>query len=327
MNNFDEIVKEIKQDKQRTFEMSPRQLLQLFDCYKRTQGNKAYINDKLHSNNLITEPNYADAWFDGKIILRHKDTAKTKLGSNPVLTIDILSSANNKPVTINRDAKLSEAITLMMLHKYSQLPVMSNPRVVEGIVSWESIGKNIVNGIQSEDVRDYITKNFKILSKDTPLIEAIKIVIENEIVLVENKDKTLSGIITLADISLQFFTLTEPFLLIEQIEKSIRLLLNEKILQEDLTKVCKEGEKIPKYIDDLTFEQYIRLIEKTEIWDTLDLKIDRVTFTKELRVVRDIRNDVMHFNPEGITDEQIQNLKKMDNLVSELIKIQNLRNK
>lgn len=324
MKSFDEIVKEIKSDRQKIFKMSPRQLLQMFNSYKRTPGNIAYINNELQSHNLITEPDYTTIWFDDKIILRHKDTAKTKLDGNSILTIGILPSANKPPIVINRDAKISEAITLMMLHKYSQLPVVGN-KTVEGIISWESIGRNMMNGIQSDGVKDFLNKNIKVLSKDTPLLDSIKIVLENELVLVENKDKSLSGIITLADISSQFFISTEPFLLLEQIEKSIRLLLSEKILQEDLKKCCKDGEREPKYIDDLTFGQYIRLIENPEIWRKLDLKMDRAILRNKLEDIRSVRNDIMHFNPEGITDEQMQSLKDMTSLVTELVKIQNLR--
>lgn len=190
----------------------------------------------------------SDEISDKQEVFKIKDTAKTRLDGNSILTIDILPSAKKPPTTINKDAKISEAITLMLMNNYSQLPVVKGTREVEGVVSWESISKksiskNIVNDNHPEYVKNFLNKNIKILSKDTPLIDAIKIVLENELVLVKNKDKTLSGIITLADISSQFFRLTEPFLLLEQIEKSIRLLLNENILKEDLEKVCQDNKE------------------------------------------------------------------------------------
>lgn len=61
------------------------------------------------------------------------------------------------------------------------------------------------------------------------------------------------------------------------------------------------------------------MIESPQIWDKLNLRIDRAIFIENLNIVREIRNDIMHFNPEGITDEQMQSLKNMANVVKELV--------
>lgn len=319
---FTEIIKEITTNKDSSFSISPRDLLRYLGCEKRTSGNVAYVNHFLQLNNLITEPDYKDVWLDGEIIIKHKDTAKTKLGKNSILPIGILPSANIPPQTINRDAKISEAVTLMMMNNYSQLPVMSNPKSVAGFISWETLAIAITNGNKSEDVKDYLKTDLKILNRDTPLIEAIKIVINEGVVLVQEKDKSLCGIITIADISKQFFVLTEPFLLLERIENLIRLILNEKFLVEDLKKICRDGEKTPQFIDDLTFGEYIILIQTENNWDKLNLKIDRVSFIKKLDEIRKIRNDVMHFNADGITDKQKKDLINMANFLTELTKHQ-----
>ncbi len=55
-----------------------------------------------------------------------------------------------------------------------------------------------------------------------------------------------------------------------------------------------------------TFGEYIRLLENGERWTKLGLKIDRVKFTEQLRRIRDIRNDVMHFDPDGITEDALR---------------------
>ncbi|MCZ8297529.1 MAG: CBS domain-containing protein [Flavobacterium sp.] len=277
----------------------------------------------MNKNNLETEPYYVNAWIDGEIILKHKAKAKSKLEKDPILKISILPSANKPPITINRDAKISDAVTLMMMHNFSQLPVMSNPKSVAGFISWETIGIGTTNGLTSTDVRDYLKDRVVILDLDTPLLDAIKTVIKEEIVLVQKKDKSLSGIVTITDISSQFFTLTEPFLLLEKIENLIRLLLDEKFLVEEIKELCKEDSQNKEnieFIDDLTFGQYIRLIEKEENWIKLNLKIERVPFIKQLNKIREIRNDIMHFDPEGISQEQRDDLINMSNFLTELIK-------
>lgn len=208
------------------------------------------------------------------------------------------------------------------MHNFSQLPVMSNPRSVAGFITWETIGIGITNGNTSSEVKDFLKMNITILNLDTPLLDAIKTVIKEEIVLVQKNDKSLSGIVTITDISSQFFTLTEPFLLLEKIENLIRLLLDEKFLVQEIKDLCIEtyDKDSIEYIDDLTFGQYIRLIEKEENWQKLNLKIERIPFVKQLDKIRLIRNDIMHFDAEGISQEQRDDLNNMANFLTELIK-------
>ncbi|MEY4991273.1 MAG: hypothetical protein RI948_139 [Bacteroidota bacterium] len=317
--DFLEIIKEIQENRDKEFNMSPREFLSYFHCEKRTKGNTARIDNFLNSKNLETEPHYSSVWIDGTVKLKHKARARSKSDRDPILRISILPSANKPPITINRDAKLSEAITLMMMHNFSQLPVMSNPKTVAGLITWETIGNGITNGISSNEVKDFLKTHVVKLELDTPLLEAIRTVIKEEIVIVLKKDKSLSGIVTITDISSQFFTLTEPFLLLEKIENLIRLLLDEKFLLEDLVSVCFDCEKA-EFIDDLNFGQYIRLIEKETNWQKLNLSIERVPFIKQLDKIRNIRNDIMHFDSEGITIEQREDLNNMANFLYELIK-------
>ena len=311
-DEFSEMVREITTNKEKTFNITTRDLLGYFYYEKRSSGNTARIDEFLKEKNLETEPNYQETWIDGEITLKYKETAKSKLS--------ILPSANNIPITITRDAKISEAITLMMMKKFSQLPVMSNPRSVAGFISWETLAIGISNGNTSSDVKDYLKTDFTILPKDTPLLEAIKIVIKEEVVLVQEKNKSLCGIVTIADISSQFFSLTEPFLLLERIENLIRLLLDDKFLIEDIKGICQQGEEEPKFIDDLTFGQYIRLIENEDGWNKLGLKIERKLFIKQLDEIRKTRNDIMHFDTDGITDSQRNDLVNMAHFLTELVK-------
>jgi len=208
------------------------------------------------------------------------------------------------------------------MHSYSQLPVMSGTRNVVGYVSWETIGCALTNSCKSESIKDYMNSDVTLLNYETPLMEAIDVIIDNEFVLVYKNDKTISGIVTIADISSQFISVTEPFLLLEQIENHIRQILNNKFLIEDLKDFCKidEFQRDIEFIDDLNFGDYIRIIGNPDNWDKLNLSIERSHFIKQLDKIRQIRNDVMHFDPEGITKEQRQDLIKMARFLMEIRK-------
>jgi len=62
-----------------------------------------------------------------------------------------------------------------------------------------------------------------------------------------------------------------------------------------------------KSASDLTFGEYIRLLEQREYWQRLRLSIDRKMFIKDLEKIKDIRNDVLHFR--GIGKEQLDALR------------------
>jgi hypothetical protein len=62
-------------------------------------------------------------------------------------------------------------------------------------------------------------------------------------------------------------------------------------------------------ISDLSFGEYLRLLEKDDRWAKLGLSLDRKTFCNNLDEVRKIRNDVMHFDPDGVPTSDLEKLR------------------
>lgn len=52
-----------------------------------------------------------------------------------------LKVARRPPLSVFKEASISVAMTEMALHQFSQLPVMTGSRTVEGIGSWKTIGE------------------------------------------------------------------------------------------------------------------------------------------------------------------------------------------
>lgn len=309
-----EKIKEIKAT-EKEFKISPRYLVNAFDFEKRTSGNRWVIDRFLEGQQVETEPDYTNVWIDGEIALRHKKKAKAKRTTDPIQRIKLIPAANREPIVVKKESTLAEATTLMRMHSYSQLPVVAGQRQVVGYISWETIGNGIANanGVLSDKVLPYISKDISILEYETPLLEAIRIVIKKEFAVVQKEDKTLSGIVTLADVSQQFMSIAEPFLFLEEIENHVRQVLHGKLLVEEIVKNCAPNDLTRKitHIDDLTFGEYVRIFEHPELWKKLNLNVDKSLFVKQLDKVRQIRNDIMHFEPEGITDAQLGDLRNM----------------
>jgi len=303
------MVNEIKSDHTKTFTMTAREFIGKFGFCRRTSGNCAYIDNYLRQQELTVEPKYDEVWIDSEIILQHKPLAQTRCQQDPVVRIKVIEAANRPPVYVKNDDTLQKAITLMQLYDYSQLPVSTGSlRNVCGYISWKSIVNSISRGETSGIVKDYKVGEVRKLSCDTPILEAIYEVFKNDFVLVEDNTHNVTGIITTTDISQQFLINTQSYILLSEIEKQIRQLLNDKLLLEDLKQACQEQGRTVNSIDDLTFGEYIHLMQKEKNWKKLNCNIDKVTFLEELDIVRQIRNDIMHFEPEGISDEQNERL-------------------
>ena len=163
-------------------------------------------------------------------------------------------------------------------------------------------------GKECNKVRD-CKEEALIFSLNEPLFKVVKTILEKDAVLIRDKDKTICGIVTATDVGEHFISLSEPFLLLEQIENLIRKILADKFTKEDISHLL-ELEKELNDLSELTFGQYIRIIENPTNFQKLKIKIDRAIFIEMLKKTCDLRNEVMHFNPDPIQDEEIEQLRQ-----------------
>ena len=135
------------------------------------------------------------------------------------------------------------------------------------------------------------------------------------------QDRRITGIVTASDLSLQFQQLAEPFLLLREIELHIRQLLQDKVSPEDFEWLASADTAMPKSISDLSFGGYIRLLQRPQVWARLALNIDQASLTTQLEEVRQIRNDVMHFDPDPMTAKQLDVLKNAAKFIQQLYEL------
>ena len=298
-----------------------RNILGWFGVSRRGYNVVRRIRTEFDKFKLVTVPDFEFAYIDEAIQFerpgQHEDTNPHT--ADPIYRIGRLESANQKPISVKPDAPLEKATTLMLTHDYSQLPVMTTDRDVKGIISWRTIGSKLALECTGSRVSDFMGKP-NVLSIETSLFDAIKVVSESEYVLVQASDRTICGIVTATDLTFQFRNLAEPFLLIGETESHVRKLIYGKFSVAELQDIRNENDphRVVESVADLTFGEYVRLIENEERWSKLDIKIDRVEFTKRLDHVRNIRNDVMHFDPDGLSDEDIAVLRDFAKFLSSL---------
>jgi hypothetical protein len=96
-------------------------------------------------------------------------------------------------------------------------------------------------------------------------------------------------------------------------------MLVDKLLIEELASVrVSDGSKEIKSVADLTYGDYIRLLENDGRFDKIKIPIDRKTFCIQLDEVRRIRNDVMHFDPDGIPPSDLERLRDFAHFLQRL---------
>jgi len=300
--------------------ITPKKLLEHFGVVRRKTHVKWWVDKALSELKIKTEPSYKSEWFYGQILLKKDEEISEP--EDFIQRLKLLEAANRPPISVTKNDSLQKAMTLMMANDYSQLPVMnsSNAKTVDGIISWHSIGWATAKGKKIEKVGDCLNSEVVTLSYETPILEAIETIRTKEVVLVQKNDKTISGLLTVADIADEFFTLAEPFLLLGQIETSLRVLLGNRFTAAEL-KDIKFGadSRDPNSVSDLNFNEYIQLMRKGDNWRKLDLPLDKDEFTKKLEEVRDIRNDVMHFSSDNLEPEHENVLRQTAQFLKEIL--------
>lgn len=286
-----------------------KDLLSWFQAQRRGVLVVREIRSALRRAKLVTVPDFEVAYIDQRIKLKATETVNKRAavstevvveeptgndstyeavvgGSvpDPAPRIGMLKAANTPPTTVTRDTEVSQAITLMLMNDYSQLPVMQGDRNVDGLISWRSIGRTrIGEGKACKYVRDCMEKP-EIVTSDTHLFDAVNIIANKEVVVVRNSENKIAGLVTTSDISLQFGALSEPFLLLSEIENHVRRLINGKFSLEEL-KASRDPNDANRKIDNvanLTFGEYIRLLDKPANWTRLGYDLSRTECTKRL---------------------------------------------
>jgi CBS domain-containing protein len=256
------------------------------------------------------------------IVVASEGVVETVLSepADPTFRIGSLPAANKSLTTVGQDDTLKKAVTMMLQSDYSQLPIMHGEREVKGMISWKSIASRYAIGGECCKVQ-HCREDAQVVDGNGTLFDAIPTIVKHGYVLVRNpQDRKITGIVTASDLSLQFQQLAEPFLLLREIELHIRQLLQDKVLPEDLDWLGSADTTAPKpnSISDLSFGGYIRLVQRPQVWQRLALNIDQASLTKQLEDVRQIRNDVMHFDPDPMTAKQLDVLQNASKFMQQL---------
>jgi CBS domain-containing protein len=315
---------------------TPRDLIGWFSAARRGRHVVALVRRYLRDAGIATKPDFEYAYIDEPLtfvvdggeptappsttaIPEPADPILAAAAADPIYRIGRLDSANTTPVSVVPQSTVAQAITIMLYNDFSQLPVIHGQRELRGAVSWRSIGRKLALGQTCATVMD-CAEEATAISSDTSLFSALPLIVEKEYVFVRDRTNRIAGIVTTSDLSLQFRQLAEPFLLLGEIENQLRRLSAGKFTLSEIVAVRDPADALREITDlsDLTFGEHLRLLENPDRWNALGLPVDRATFVGHLRDVRDIRNGVMHFDPDGVDPEELGRLRNFARLLGSL---------
>jgi predicted transcriptional regulator len=304
-----------------------RDVLAWFGKTRRGVNVVAAIHGALSAANLETDPSFETAYLDEPVKIKRTggpiedDIVRGGTVDDPVIRVTSVAAAHRKIIAVSKSETVERAITLMLENNFSQLPVMSHveARTIDGMFSWRSLGVERAGGRQPNRVQDAM-EHAEIVNHADDLVQVVQRILLHDVVVVQAPDRTFQGILTIHDIAEQFQALAEPFLLVGEIEKHVRRLIDGRFTHQQLMSVRAgdDGRTITT-VADLTFGEYVRLVQSEENWLRLGLAIDRTEFVRILDRVREIRNDVMHFDPDGLDNEvrkELQSAKRLLTCIS-----------
>lgn len=320
---LEEIRKEIENGQ--TPRRTVRELLSWFGAKRRGSNVVESVRQSLDKYGLRTDPDFTVTWIDAQVEFHKRPQDDATDQSEPAVIeyiVGMLASANCGVVSVSPNDPLKKAVTLMLRHDFSQLPVMTDGRTLKGAISWKSIARHMSLGNELVEVRHAMDDDAEAIPEKTKLSEATRKVIQKDFVFVHGPDRAIKGIVTATDLAEQFQALSEPFLTIGRIEGLLRRLISGSFDVDDLrAAVAPDDEERASRVNgpsDLTLGELLRLLQKEEHWERVGLSFCRQTFCETLDKVRNTRNEVMHFHPDALERGDHEPLHEMLRLLEAL---------
>ncbi|MER5869431.1 CBS domain-containing protein [Streptomyces sp. NPDC002044] len=232
-------------------------------------------------------------------------------------TVGNLPSALRGVESVTSSASFEEAFTKMRLNGYSQLPVLNGPRNLQGAVTWESIA--LARYADSEALFSRAIVKAHAVSYADHLIDALPHLEQFGFLLVRDQTNRIAGIITVADVAAEYGATARPFLLIGDLDRQLRRIISEGLDLAKVIALCDpDGRRGLTSFDQLSYGDYQRVLSNQDQWDRLGWPLDRKSFTDRLNSLREVRNELMHFNDKDkVGDAAIPLLRNMIELLRE----------
>jgi predicted transcriptional regulator len=230
-----------------------------------------------------------------------------------------------KIVSVPPEMPVTDALELMDKHEFSQVPVVVG-REVLGLFSYRSFSRAVIKLSQTATknkkfeplelvVEECMNPKPDFARVTDEFVEWFDVIDRNDAVLVGEPNR-LQAIVTAMDILRYLYRVASPFVLISEVERALRALMQMAVDDETLAACAREclkdkydQDKIPILLHDMSFNDYIQIVGDGRRWSHFETFFagNRARTRAKLEQFRDLRNVIFHFRRE-ITVEEHQNL-------------------
>jgi CBS domain-containing protein len=224
----------------------------------------------------------------------------------------ILVPENQQVICIPSSTAVSDALRKMIDANFSQLPVIDQNKRIVGVFSYRSLGERVYElqdkiALSTLPVSECL-EPAKFLGPDEYIDTSNAVdFYEDDYVIVGTPDDVL-GILSVADVFIRLNDFAEAFVLLHETELGLRRLIEENLGPEGVSAALEaintrnrqqrlHGRPLMT-IEDCEFHHYIDLVTSKSNWPAFEKSFPSATrelINRELFLVNDIRNDVVHF--------------------------------
>lgn len=291
-----------------------RSLLEHWGEERRTATVISAVKADLAANGLTTRPPFTEGGISEIVALV---PLASEPGADEVTdgSDDVENVAEPEPMTrrlgdlpadlvsVESSTDLTAAKTTMLRHQFSQLAVIDADGTYHGAITWESIGQAHIS--RAEPTLADATVAALVVDHDALLLDQIDGIYDRGFIFVYSAERRVTGILTAADLTRQFGTLARPFVLIEEAENRLRRAVQNSLDLPDLHDAVRPHRKARiKSAADLTFGEYKFVLEDPARWRKVGWRLDRVQVVELVRQVGKLRNELMHFATDPLSDRQ-----------------------
>lgn len=212
------------------------------------------------------------------------------------------------PLCITKEAKVRDALSLMVQNDYSQLPIVDEKGDLVGIITEQIIISMYFHTSGMVSLMDLTIDHCQIkpvtISADSDIFEALDLLRDNYAIVVVESGKP-HGILTAYDTTHFFCDLSEGLILIEDIEVTLRRYIEhifptEHALNAALMRAFKGNKQDPtrpaRSYDELSYNEHIQLIITEENWGSFSTYLGpKDLFIRLMTQVGQTRNQLAHF--------------------------------
>jgi CBS domain-containing protein len=230
-------------------------------------------------------------------------------------TVRDLLRDRSQPVSVQLTDTVETAVALMEKHDFGQLPIVDGQGRPQGMVTHESILRAMylieepIGKLQLAHAR--VDVDARVYDADSYLFNLFDELKRRSAVLIVDGQRQLEGIITSWDVMEFFRKQTQDFLLVQQVEETLKQFILLRITDENAAQLQAEIDELLPHrrgadFQDLYFREYILLFTHQKVWPLYEpvFRLSHVAMERLLRPLNKVRNRLAHFRGDLSSDEQ-----------------------